>query len=301
MRLQGASAYADCHPDQPSKPPRPYSKIYRHLIYAVPTFSNPSSMTMSRLRREQLVRVARLHDALMITDDVYDQLLWSTDPDAPQTGVERAILPRVVDIDRDLDGGPGRKGADGFGNSVSNGSFSKILGPGCRTGWAEGTPRLAWGLSQCGSSKSGGAPSQLVAAFMSHMLQSGTLQDHISQVLQPAYARRYKILVSAVEKHLIPLGVTLPQNPRQTTGGYFAWLKLPEPLHAPEIALAAQQDEDLLIAPGSASAVWGDDAAVDLSRNIRLCFSWEDEDNLVEGIERLARAIVKRQITSNQE
>ena len=246
---------------------------------------------MSYLRREQLVRVARSHDALVITDDVYDQLVWSTDPDASQ--IERAIFPRVVDIDRDLDGGPERTGADGFGNSVSNGSFSKIVGPGCRTGWAEGTPRFAWGLSQCGSSKSGGAPSQLVAAFMTHMLQSGTLQDHISGVLQPAYARRYTILVSAVEKHLIPLGVTLPQNPRQIMGGYFAWLKLPEPLRAPEIAVAAQQDEDLLIAPGSASAVWGDEAAVDLSRNIRLCFSWEDEDSLVEGIERLARVIVK--------
>lgn len=60
---------------------------------------------MSRLRREQLVRVARSYDALVITDDVYDQLLWSTDPDASHTGIERAILPRVVDIDRDLEGG----------------------------------------------------------------------------------------------------------------------------------------------------------------------------------------------------
>ena len=258
-------------------------------------------MTMSRVRREQLVRVARLHDALVITDDVYDQLVWSTDRDTPHAGIERAILPRVVDIDRDLDGGPERKDADGFGNSVSNGSFSKIVGPGCRTGWAEGTPRFAWGLSQCGSSKSGGAPTQLVAAFVSHMLQSGTLQEHIFQILQPAYARRYKILVSAVEKHLTPLGVTLPQNPRQVMGGYFAWLELPGPLHAPEIAVAAQQDKDLLIAPGSASAVWGDEAAVDLSRNIRLCFSWEDEENLIEGIERLARVIVKRQIANDQE
>jgi len=132
---------------QEIKPPRSYSKIYRHLIFAVPTFSNPSSKTMSQARRQQLVRVAREYDALIITDDVYDQLMWPASPTATAK-LDEAIEPRVVDVDRVLDGGAERRGADGFGNCVSNGSFSKIVGPGCRTGWAEGTPQFAYGLSQ---------------------------------------------------------------------------------------------------------------------------------------------------------
>jgi len=133
---------------QTLKPPRPWNKIYRHLIYAVPTFSNPSSKTMSLRRRQQLVSVAREYDALIITDDVYDQLQWPASPDSTKSYAEQAVMPRVVDIDRELDGGTRRAGADGFGNVISNGSFSKVSGPGCRTGWAEGSDKLAYGLSQ---------------------------------------------------------------------------------------------------------------------------------------------------------
>jgi len=103
---------------------------------------------MTLRRREQLVRLAREYDALIITDDVYDFLQWPADLTATTLSVEKAILPRIVDVDRDLDGGAERDGADGFGNAVSNGSFSKICGPGLRTGWCEGTPKLAYGVSQ---------------------------------------------------------------------------------------------------------------------------------------------------------
>ena len=103
---------------------------------------------MTLLRRQELVRVAREYDACIISDDVYDQLQWPADIEDPRSSIKHALLPRVVDIDRVLDGGSERDGTDGFGNAVSNGSFSKISGPGCRTGWAEGTPKFAWGVSQ---------------------------------------------------------------------------------------------------------------------------------------------------------
>jgi DNA-binding transcriptional MocR family regulator len=130
------------------KPSRPWGKIYRHIIYCVPTFSNPSFKTMTLQRREQLVRLAREYDALVITDDVYDFLQWPSSLLAEKLSLDKAILPRIVDVDRYLDSGTEREGADGFGNAASNGSFSKICGPGLRTGWCEGTEKLAYGVSQ---------------------------------------------------------------------------------------------------------------------------------------------------------
>ena len=125
------------------KPLWPTNKHFRRVIYAVPTFSNPSSRTMSVKRRIQLVQLARRFDALVITDDVYDQLQWYSDSKIAAKAPDLASQPRIVDIDRFLDGG-----ASEFGNAVSNGSFSKIIAPGVRTGWAEGTKALAHGLGQ---------------------------------------------------------------------------------------------------------------------------------------------------------
>ena len=103
---------------------------------------------MSLRRRIELVRVARDYDALIITDDVYDFLQWSSSLTPHTLSIEKATMPRIVDIDRYLDGGAEREGADGFGNAASNGSFSKICGPGLRTGWCEGAKNLSYGVSQ---------------------------------------------------------------------------------------------------------------------------------------------------------
>ena len=71
---------------------------------------------MSLERRQELVQVAREHDACIITDDVYDMLRWPKDKNATQPS---SVIPRLVDIDRTLDSGAERKGSDGFGNAVS--------------------------------------------------------------------------------------------------------------------------------------------------------------------------------------
>lgn len=121
------------------KPDRDRAKVFRHIVYCVPTFANPSSRTMTLSRRVELVRLARDYDILLVSDDVYDFLQWPADVSSKDqvsgsgTNLETmktCHLPRLVDIDRELDGGADRKDADGFGNAMSNGTFSKIAGPG---------------------------------------------------------------------------------------------------------------------------------------------------------------------------
>lgn len=113
-----------------------YPKIYKHIIYCMPTFKNPTSKSISVRRRRQLVELARTYDALIIADDVFDFLRWGADAE------EESMMPvpRISDIDRD--------GADGYGNAVSNGSFSKLLAPGCRVGWLEGSEQFVAELAK---------------------------------------------------------------------------------------------------------------------------------------------------------
>ncbi len=126
---------------------------------------------------------------------------------------------------------------------------------------------------------------------MAELLKSGDLQRHIVNVLQPTYARRYHGMISAIEKYLVPLDVQLPQDGREVVGGYFIWLSLPSPLIADEVAVEAKQDENLVIGPGPLFGVYGDADKEGLKDKVRLCFSWEEEELLPEGIQRLSRVI----------
>ncbi|KAF2672789.1 PLP-dependent transferase [Microthyrium microscopicum] len=305
------------------------AKLYKHIIYCVPSFSNPTGRCMSLKTRVELVRLAREFDALIVCDDVYDVLWWPAQGEVPKKGAIRAVIPRIVDVDRVLDGGAERKGADGFGNALSNGSFSKICGPGVRTGWVEATSKLAFALSQAGPIRSGGASSNLTGVFVARSLENGDLQKHITEVLIPDYAKRWKTMVQAIEEHLEPLGVQLPWksisvasvNDRSSTdaevqklaeqtfgdksvpdvvaGGYFIYALLPKGISATDLAEQAMkenviiQTEALCRVPIPKSGGKEPNKAKD--RFIRLCFAWEDEDMLSESIERLGKAL-KRMI-----
>ena len=126
---------------------------------------------------------------------------------------------------------------------------------------------------------------------MTDLLTSGELQQRIEHLLQPTYARRYRIMMHAIETHLVPLGAELPQTDRRTAGGYFIWVSLPESLDAELVAKRAREDENVIVAPGSLFEVPGDSESHKFPHDIRLCFAWVDEDKLTEGIERLGTVL----------
>lgn len=262
---------------QISKTARPHRKCYSSIIYCVPTFSNPTGMTMTMTCREQLVRLARRYNALIISDDVYDFLNWGPTPS----------LPRLVDIDAVLDGGS----ATPFGNTVSNGSFSKLLGPGLRTGWAEGTASFIHGLSLCGSSTSGGPPSQLSSWIAAEVIASGQLDKHIGEVLKPALQKKSQALLGAISNFLVPLGVQAGGALGEVTGGYFISLKLPAHINSKSLCDRAEREHGLLLACGKMFAVHGDENIVSGDDFVRLCFAYENASRLVDGIKRMAALI----------
>lgn len=300
--LEAALRDCDAHsgPDKvPYKFPAPQRKLYRHVIYVVPTCANPSGKTMTVSHREGLVRLARAHDALIISDDVYDFLQWHIWVYKPGGRVPLVKpLPRFSDIDATL--GPSAHDPPGrrFGHAVSNGSFSKLIGPGVRTGWAHASVDFVAGLAHTGSTRSGGAPSQLAAAMVHQLLANGSLDTHLEDVTRPTLRTRYLSILDAVDTHLAPLGVTVRRQGEMGSGvygGYFVWLTLPEGAPpAGEIGRRAKEEENLIVAPGElfevgiAGTIKGTGM---FERNIRLCFSWEEEHRIVEGVQRLARVM----------
>lgn len=155
------------------------------------------------------------------------------------------------------------------------------------------SPAGSANTSTSGTTRSGGAPSQLTSTYVTHMLNTGQLQHHIQTCLQPAYAARYAILMAAIDIYLRPLGFTLPQPSRDIVGGYFVWLSLPTGLTAEELTEACMKQAEVIIAPGKMFEVPGDDSVVNFPTSIRLCFAWETEANLKHGVERVAEVAKK--------
>jgi 2-aminoadipate transaminase len=88
------------------------------MIYVVPDFANPTGTTLSLPRRRRLIELANEHDVLVVEDTPYRPLRYSGDH-----------LPTLKSLDTE-------------GRVLHLGSFSKILAPGMRLGWAVAEPAI---------------------------------------------------------------------------------------------------------------------------------------------------------------
>ena len=282
------------------KEPGLHRKVYRHVVYLVATSANPSGKTMSIERRERLVRLARKYDALVISDDVYDFLQWPVTSSSSSSPLPTGpILPTLSQIDLFLPhDNPTTTNTKSFGNAISNASFSKLAGPGMRTGWIHASPDFIHGFAQTGSNRSGGAASQIAAAMAHQSVVSGELEGWLRDTVRPGLRRRHALILRAVREELEGLGVRIEgdegngdEDGEKVFGGYFIWLRLPEGIDAEEVAVRAREEEELIVAPGRLFEVKGDEESARFPGRMRLCFSWEAEGDVVEGVRRLGRVL----------
>ena len=250
---------------------------YRYLFYCVPTFANPTGIVWSLHMRVKLLELARHYDMLICSDEVYDFLDYrNADSTMLQTPIRRFVDLDSEDVTSD------------YGNTLSNMSFSKYLGPGMRCGIVQGaTERFMLQWSAGGANHSGGATAQMTSYFVAEIVQSGMIESVLSN-LRGVYRERAKKMLDAVRARF-PEGTEIFGG----EGGYFMWIQLPPGYSAAtEILRVAktQSDGAVLSHPGSAFEVPGDTRGFD-DRCIRISLSLVEADLAVEGLNRLARAV----------
>ena len=157
------------------------------MLYCVPTFNNPTSRVLSAERRRKLVKLAYKYNVLVVCDDVYDVLHFG------QSGV---LSPTIASMD------------NGAGRVISNGSFSKLFGPGVRCGWMEIRGRqLHERVKSAGVFASGGATNHFTSTFLLlPCLKYGWMEDHMRDLRQKLGARK-DALLAALKQHM-PQSVT---------------------------------------------------------------------------------------------
>lgn len=244
-------------------------KIYKFVLYCVPTFSNPSGMTFSIETKTRLIELARKYDMLIIADDVYDILNYEKPLD------KLPLTPkRFVHLDRETNSDP-----NSYGNTISNSTFSKIIAPGLRFGYQETiNSKFAYQLSEGGANQSGGTPSQLNSMIIGTLLQNGDAERIIAK-LRATYKERSEALYQSIEKWL-PKGTRF----ELMKGGYFTWVTLPEGYNCKEIEATLKARYEVIMANGSEFEVIGDEKDWG-NRSVRLSISFLEKDVIEEGIE----------------
>jgi 2-aminoadipate transaminase len=166
------------------------------LIYTMPDFQNPTGVSLSLPRRRRLIELANRFDLIVLEDTPYREIRF-----------EGAALPTLKSLDTQA-------------RVIHLGSFSKILAPGLRLGWAVASPELIHELgllklaadTQC---------STLSMAATSLFLERYDVDAHIA-VIRDTYRRKKDAMLEAIRASF-PRQVSFT-NPG---GGMFTWLTFP--------------------------------------------------------------------------
>ncbi len=228
------------------------------FIYTIPNGHNPAGVTLSEPRRHALVEVARRFDLLILEDDPYQ--LVSMD-DAPRLPSLQSLAPeRVLRLD----------------------SFSKILCPGLRIGYASGPPALVRAMvlhKQASNLQVSSMNQVLLEHFLAQLGPEGLLQRIADN--QRLYRAQRDTLLAAAREHLPP-GVRW-QVPR---AGLFVWFELPAGCDAARMLERDLREIKVLLVPGAAFSTQGG-----CQNALRASFSMVPAERLVEGMRRFGEML----------
>jgi (S)-3,5-dihydroxyphenylglycine transaminase len=235
-------------------------------VYDIPDFNNPLGTRLSASRRLQILKVCRRHDLLFIEDNPYGMFSY-----------EGEKVPTM-------------KALDDHGTVLYIGSFSKTLFPGLRLGYliadqAVDGPSgiLAQELSKVKSLLTVNT-SPLLQAIAGGILlmNAGSLRGIVS-AKSTYYRRNRDVMLESLQHHFSDMKDVISWN--RPGGGFFLTLKLPFSFTLREVRHCAAE-YGVIVCPMSMFSL-----TQTRQREIRLAFSYTNENQVREGIKRLAAFI----------
>lgn len=222
------------------------------FMYTIPTFQNPTGISMTDARRDALLALARERNILVLEDDPYGEIYF----DAPPPAALRARDPDVVYL----------------------GTFSKTIAPGIRVGWLVAPDDLI-GLLLMEKEAADIHADRLIMRTVYHAAD-GFLDQHVERA-RGVYRARRDALLAALEEFMPP-GVTWSHP----GGGFFVWVTLPEGSSTAELLpVAAARGVAFL------PSAWFYPRGQEVSNSLRLNFSTLPPDRIREGIRRLGGVV----------
>jgi 2-aminoadipate transaminase len=231
------------------------------FLYLLPTFQNPSGVSLTRERRKRLLEVVHEHDLLVIEDDPYGEF-WFDDGSEPLRPL-RAL--------------PGSEE-----HVLYVGTFSKILAPGIRLAYIVAPRQIVDVLLRAKRGVDFHTDTLLQEAVVRLLRDEAfDIEAHVQAGRELYKARRDAMLDS--------LETTFDAETRwtQPAGGFFLWLDLPHAISGEAVAATALT-MGVSVLPGYLFYPNLDGG----KHGLRLSFSNTTPERIRVGIERLKRAIL---------
>src|SRR3989440_1730893 len=230
------------------------SILARHrprLIYAIPTFQNPTGTVMSQDRRRRLLLLAKRYQTPILEDDPYGEIYFGDKQPPPL------------------------KALDSSGQVLYLSTYSKILAPGLRVAWLVAPEPMIERLTlhkQIFDLNT----NALGQWTVSEILQRDSLIDNHLAKLRHYYQNKRDLMLQAIRTHLRDAVRVNPPG-----GGFHLWCRLQGDVRARALLREATREH--------VAFVIGEPFHVDGGgqQHFRLGFAFPEEEKIEEGVRRI--------------
>lgn len=222
------------------------------ILYTIATFQNPSGITMSLEKRKKVLELADKYDIIVFEDNPYGELRFSGKP-----------VPTLKSLDKS-------------NRVVYFGSFSKILSPGLRIGFACCAPELMARMVICKQVQDVHTP--VVTQMIAHeFLTRYSVDEHIAKISK-VYGDKCKFMMDLMDEYF-------PECVEHTRpeGGLFLFCTMPEGIDSKDL-LTKAIEKNVAFVPGATTML--DDKKIYSS--FRINYSQASFEQIEKGIKILA-------------
>lgn len=225
------------------------------FIYTIPNFQNPSGITMSLEKRKKLYDLAKQYGVMILEDNPYGDLRYAGE-----------ALPTIKSFDEE-------------GIVLYAGSFSKVISPGMRVGYAIGPKPVLAKMTVCKQGQD--VHTNIWSQVLCHRFMTEYDYEAHLDGLRALYTKKRAFLLDLMEKNLAPHITWDPFD-----GGLFAWCHLPAGVDMQAFVQKALEKK-VCVVPGTAFLT-DENEPCDA---FRINFSTPTDEQLQKGIELLGEAV----------
>ena len=223
-------------------------------VYLIATFQNPQGFTITHSRREAILKVTHRHGIPILEDDCY--------ADNRYDGAPVTSLYNLDDED----------------SVMYVGSFSKIIAPGMSLGYMTAPDEV---LNRAMTVKSGRISEFTAMAVEKYARKY--LDAHIEEINGIQRGKRDAMLSALGEN----FGTSAEWS--DPDGGLYVWMKVKEGADLVSLCPKALEEIDVGFHPGVSYSTDGKSGG----NYLRLCYGYNQPDEIAEGISRLAEFFAK--------